>query len=250
MNYKLLIFFFAIILSGCVVQTEKKQLEIESSKSFFITKGFTLVYDDQLYAEKLVGRKIEERSLIIFQKNLKKNTDVKITNLNNSKYIIAKVGKKTDYPIFFNSVISQRISKELEIDQSDPYVEIIEIQENSTFIAKKAMMHNEEKKVATKAPVDEIKIKNLSNESIKKPKKINNKFSYIIKIADFYFKKSAIQMKSIIISETSVEKVYIDKLSSTKFRVFLGPYSDLNSLKNSFNAINILQFENIEIIRK
>jgi len=57
-------------------------------------------------------------------------------------------------------------------------------------------------------------------------------------------------MKSIIISETSVEKVYIDKLSSTKFRVFLGPYSDLNSLKNSFNAINILQFENIEIIRK
>ena len=57
-------------------------------------------------------------------------------------------------------------------------------------------------------------------------------------------------MKSIIISKTSVEKVYIDKLSSTKFRVFLGPYSDLNSLKNSFNAINILQFENIEIIRK
>ena len=250
MNYKLLIFFFAIILSGCVVQTEKKQLEIGSSKSFFITKGFTLVYDDQLYADKLVEGKIEERSLIIFQKNLKKNTNVKITNLNNSKYIIAQVGKKTDYPIFFNSVISQRISKELEIDQSDPYVEIIEIRENSTFIAKKAMTYNEEKKVATKAPVDEIKIKDLSNTSIKKSKKINNKFSYIIKIADFYFEKSAIQMKSRIINETSVKKVYIDKLSSTKFRVFLGPYSDLNSLKNSFNAINILQFENIEIIKK
>ena len=112
------------------LKVEKKQLEIESSKSFFITKGFTLVYDDQLYANKLVGSKIEKRSLIIFQKNLKKNTDVKITNLNNSKYIIVKVGKKTNYPIFFNSVISQRISKELEIDQSDPYVEIIEIHEN------------------------------------------------------------------------------------------------------------------------
>ena len=77
-----------------------------------------------------------------------------------------------------------------------------------------------------------------------------NAFNYIVKIGDFYFKKSAIQMKSIIISKTSVEDVYIDKLSSTKFRVFLGPYNDLNSLKNSFNAINILQFENIEIIRK
>ena len=170
MNYKLLIFFFAIILSGCVAQTEKKQLDIESSKSFFITKGFTLVYDDQLYTEKLIGRKIEERSLIIFQRNLKKNTDVKITNLNNSKYIIAKVGKKTDYPSFFNSVISQRISKELKIDQSDPYVEIIEIRENSTFIAKKAMTYNEEKNVATKAPVDEIKIKDLSNKTYEKPK--------------------------------------------------------------------------------
>ena len=78
MNYKLLIFFFAIILSGCVVQTEKKQLEIESSKSFFITKGFTLVYDDQLYADKLVERKIEERiqTLTSLQKEKPKKTTI------------------------------------------------------------------------------------------------------------------------------------------------------------------------------
>ena len=250
MRYKLLLFFFLIILSACVTQTEKKQFKIESNKNFFISKGFALVYDDQLYHDKLIGRKIEQRGLIVFQKNLKQNTDVKITNLNNSKYLIAKVGKKTNYPRFFNSVISQRISKELEIDQSDPYVEIVEILENSTFIAKKAKTHNEEKNVATKAPVDEIEIKDLSNNIINKPKKNNNKFSYIIKIGDFYFKKSAVQMKSIITNKTDVEKVYIDKLSSTKFRVFLGPFSNLNSLKNSFNAINVLQFENIEIIRK
>ena len=209
-----------------------------------------LIKHPKVKIKNICAKKSIGKSIYKFDLALKKKSLPKITNLNNSKYIIAKVGKKTDYPIFFNSVISERISKELEIDQSDPYVEIIEIRENSTFIAKKAMTHNEEKNVATKAPVDEIKIKDLSNASIKKIKKINNKFSYIIKIADFYFKKSAIQMKSIIISETSVKKVYIDKLSSTKFRVFLGPYSDLNSLKNSFNAINILQFENIEIIRK
>ena len=44
--------------------------------------------------------------------------------------------------------------------------------------------------------------------------------------------------------------VYIKKLSDTNFRVFLGPYIDLNSLKNSFNAIIVLQFDNIEIIKK
>ena len=198
----------------------------------------------------MVRGKIEDRSLTILQKNLKKYTKVKITNLINSKYIIANVGKKVQYPYFYNSVISRRISENLEIDELEPYVEIKELLEGSSFVAKKAKTYDEEKKVATKAPVDEIKIKNLSDTSIKKPKKINNKFSYIIKIADFYFKKSAIQMKSRITNETSVKKVYIDKLSSTKFRVFLGPYNDLNSLKNSFNAINILQFENIEIIRK
>ncbi len=56
-------------------------------------------------------------------------------------------------------------------------------------------------------------------------------------------------MKSRISKETSVKKVNINKLSSTKFRVFLGPFNDLYSLKKSFNAINVLQFENLEIIK-
>ena len=51
-------------------------------------------------------------------------------------------------------------------------------------------------------------------------------------------------------SETSIKIVEINKLSSTNFRVFIGPFSDLNSLKNSFNAINVLEFESIEIIKK
>ena len=50
--------------------------------------------------------------------------------------------------------------------------------------------------------------------------------------------------------ETIIKKVKINKISSTKFRVFLGPFQNLDSLKNEFNAINILQFENIEIIKK
>ena len=44
--------------------------------------------------------------------------------------------------------------------------------------------------------------------------------------------------------------IYIEKLSSTNFRVFVGPYNNLNSLKKSFNAINVLEFDSIEIIKK
>ena len=50
--------------------------------------------------------------------------------------------------------------------------------------------------------------------------------------------------------KTTISNVRLTKLSATKFRVFIGPFDDLNSLKKHFNAINILQFENIEIIKK
>ena len=250
MNYKLLLFFFVIILCGCAIEPSKKQIISEVSRSPFESKGFALIYNDQLYKNKKIKRKIESRSLIIFQKNLKKNTIVKITNLSNQKSIIVKVGKKSDYPIFYNSVISIRISDILKIDKNEPYVEIRQLLESSSFIAKKSKTFDEEKNVAAKAPVESIKIKNLANNIIKNEKVINKKFLYIIKIGDFYFEKSAKDMVLRIKKETIIKKVKINKISSTKFRVFLGPFQNLDSLKNEFNAINTLQFENLEIIKK
>ena len=250
MPYKILTFLLFIILNSCITAPiEKKDISV-TPKSFFVSKGFTLVYNENLYKEKLLKGKIEDRSLTMFQKNLKKNTKVKITNLINSKYIIANVGKKVEYPYFYNSVISHRISKHLEIDELEPYVEIKELLDGSSFIAKKAKTFDEEKTVASKAPIDDIEIKNLGNNKKEKSKVNIKKFSYIIKIADFYFEKSAGQMKKRVLTETSIQKVNINKLSRNKFRVYLGPFNNLNSLKNSFNAINVLQFDTIEIIKK
>ena len=41
---------------------------------------------------------------------------------------------KTNYPIIYNSVITNRIAEELELNYEDPYVEIIEIRKNDTPI--------------------------------------------------------------------------------------------------------------------
>jgi len=250
MPYKILTFLLCIILNSCVTTPAEKKDNFATQKSYFLNKGFTLVYNEELYKKKLVKGKIEERSLTIFQKNLKKNTKVKITNLINSKYIIGNVGKNVEYPYFYNSIISRRISKILEIDELEPYVEIKELLEGSSFIAKKAKTFDEEKNVASKAPIDDIQINDLNNNEKKKSKVNIKKFSYIIKIADFYFEKSADQMKTRVLTETSVKKVNVNKLSKNKFRVYLGPFNNLNSLKNSFNAINVLQFDTIEIIKK
>ena len=250
MRYKIFNLLFFFILLSCV---NKPLIDTDSTitkKSFFLNKGFALVYDDKFFNQKLIKGKIDQRSLIIYQKNLKKGTPVKITNLLNSKNIIAKVGKKTEYPFFYNSVISKRINDELELNESEPYIEIKEIIQGSSFIAKKAKTHEDEKKVADKAPVDDIQIKQLGKSKKKTILVKKDKFKYIIKIGDFYFEKSAKLMKSRMLAETTIEKINIDKLSGNKFRVFIGPYDNLNSLKKSFNAISILEFDSIEIIKK
>jgi hypothetical protein len=250
MPYKILTFLLFIFFNSCVTVPVEKKDNSTTPKSYFLNKGFTLVYNEELYKEKLVKGKIEDRSLTIFQKNLKKNTKVKITNLINSKYIIANVGNKVEYPYFYNSVISRRISKNLEIDELEPYVEIKELLKGSSFIAKKSKTFDEEKTVASKAPIDDIQINDLNNNEKKKSKVNIKKFSYIIKIADFYFEKSADQMKARVLNETSIKKININKLSRNKFRVYIGPFNNLNALKNSFNATNVLQFDTIEIIKK
>ena len=249
MHYKIINFFLFFLILSCTSQPSKKSLDLNLPNTFFLNKGFTLIYNDDLYKNKIVNKKIENRSLIIFQKNLKINTSVKITNLINSKNVIAKVGKSSDYPTFYNSVISKRISEELEIDLKEPYIEIKEILDSSSLKFKKIKVYKEEKKVATKAPIDEIQIKDLG---ISKKKKISVKkkeFKYLIKIADFYFEKSANEMKSKILNETQIKDISVNKLSSTKFRVYIGPFKTFDSLKKAYKYIELLNFENIELIK-
>ena len=94
-----------------------------------------------------------------------------------------------------------------------------------------------------------ISINNL-NDSVTKIEKVKeNKFDYSIKIADFYFKNTAISMIDRIKKETLINKIGIQNLSDTQYRVFLGPFYNINSLQKAFNDINVLQFENIEIIK-
>ena len=250
MNYKIFIVIFLFIYSCTTNNINKSQNKVIIQSETYSNKGFTLLFNEDLKKQKLINKKIEERSLIVFQKNLKKDTNIKITNLLNNKTILAKVGVNSKYPNFFNSVISKRIYEELELNESEPYVEITTISENSTFLAKKAKMYDEEKQVAEKAPVEGISINDLSLNK-KKNKKIQkkDKFNYIIKIADFYYENTAIMMQKRIKDELNLNSSKISKISNTNFRVYLGPFDNLESLKNAFDDITPLNFENIEIIK-
>ena len=237
------------MLNNCTTTTLTKNKNSNTFDNPFINKGFSLIYNGKFYDNKIISKKIDERSLVIFQKNLKKNTIVKITNILNNKSIIGTVGSNADYPLFNNAVLSLRIADEIDLNENEPYVEILEVLEDAVFVAKRAKMFEEEKKVASKAPVNSINISDLNIEETSIKNEINKKFSYEIKIADFYFNDTASLLIDRITKETKIKDIKIKKISEKKYRVYAGPFNNISSLQKSYNDISILEFDNIEIIK-
>ena len=251
MNYKSLLIVLFIFLVGCEQNNLNKNIVNQEIVSKYKNSGFALVYDSSLKKEKKISKKIDNRGLFIFHKNLKKNSFVKITNPSNQKTLIAEViSNKAKFSDFYNSVITLRIAEELSLDLNEPYVELYLVSENSTFIAKKAKTFKEEMNVAEKVPVDGIKIDNLGMTVEQETEILKNSiFKYSIKIADFYYKDSAKNMSDRIINETNIKNPIIKTISNTKYRVLLGPFNDIKKLEESFNDIKSLNFENLEILK-
>ncbi len=241
-----ILLIFTILLISCnQFKSEKSELNIKPEKKYK-NSGFALIYNDNFKSKKL-----DQRSLQIFHKNLKAKSQVKITNPVNNKSLIAEIkSNRVKFSNFYNSVITDRIVEELNINSSEPYIEIVLISKESTFIAKKSKTYEEEKKVAEKAPIDGIKISSLNNDIKKKKiKKLNKNFSYSIIVADFYYKTSANLMIDRIKKEALLDNVNLIELSQTNYRVLLGPFNDINSLKESFEKMKSLNFENLEILK-
>jgi hypothetical protein len=243
----ILILICFILLTACknYGADKSKELILKPVKKYK-NSGFALIYNDALKVKNL-----DNRSLKIFHKNLKKKSLVKITNPINGKTLIAEVkSNKVKFSNFYNSVITNRIAETLKLDITEPYVEIVLISKNSTFIVKKAKTYDEEREIANKAPIDGIKVSSLNSKAkseIKTPS--NYKFSYSIKVADFYYKKTAQLMIDRIETETLLTNIKLVRLSKNNYRVLLGPFNDIKSLKESFEKMNSLYFENLEIFK-
>ena len=168
MNFK---FYLILLISFFIYSCDRvssKKIEIAPLNKYK-NHGFALIYSENLKNLK----RLDHRSLNIYHKSLKKKSLVKITNPINGKAIIAEVkSNKVKFSNFYNSILSKRIADELELNFDEPFVEIMLVSKNSTFVAKKAKMFEEERSVAEKAPVDGIQINDLNlNEKKKKETK-------------------------------------------------------------------------------
>ena len=218
-------------------------------KQYYSSSGFALIYEDDLYKQKVIDKKINNEDIRVMHSFLKINTPIKIINPNNSKIIETKIYRKASYPKIFNSVISKKIATILELDLNNPYVEIIETKKNKTFIAKKSNIFEEEKNVVEKVPVNEIKMDDLTNKTLEVEKKILKDNSFILVINEFYYEDSANNLKKELIKKTNMNNISVKKINNKKYRLLVGPFKNFNALKTAYISLNNLGFEDLNIYK-
>ena len=162
-------------------------------------KGFAYIYSNEDFSNKIIKGKLDNSKIQISHKKLNANTLIKVINPKTKDSIVIKNTKKVKYPDFYKIVITEQVANKLNIDRDLPLVEILEIKKNKSFIAKKAKIFNEEKKISTNAPVASVQISNISkNKNLRKNDKKDQ--IYII-IASFYSKDTAEFLKKRINKE-------------------------------------------------
>ena len=240
MKYKLFIFLFFI--SSCSPQFSS------SNRKPYTAKGFAYIYNDFDFNEKVIKGRMNNEILQVSHQNLRTGALIKIINPENKKSIVLKNTKRIKFPDFYKILITKPVAVQLDLNIDLPLLEIIEIKKNKSFVAAKAKIFKEEKKIPSKAPVASVQISNISKNKSKnlhkKPKKI------FIDIASFYSPETARFLKQRIIKEVidlDAKKLKIKKVNNKETQVILGPYSSVNLLKNDYIKLKNFGFEELNI---
>ena len=247
---KIILTFGCIIALYSCADYSVKGSKKKKEKQYYSSNGFALIYEDDLYLQKVINKKINNEDIKVMHNSLKTNTPIKIINPVNSKVIETKIYKKANYPKIFNIVISKKIASILELDLDNPFVEIIEVKKNKTFIAKAANTFEEERNVADTVPIDEVKMDDLTKAEAKTKKKSNKKSNFILVVSDFYYEDSANDLMRELINKTNIINISVKKINDKKYRLFVGPFKNFKALKASYISLNKLGFEDLNVYKK
>ena len=240
MKFKFILLFF--LLLSCNANYTKFE-----NKTNYTSKGFAYIQNDS-YKDETIKGKLNNTLLQIAHQDLKFNSLVKIINPKTKKSIVLKNSKRVKYPDFYKIYITQEVAKVLNLNEDLPLVEILELKKNKSFIAKKAKIFNEEKKIPSNAPATSVKISNISKE--RKSDKISEPDKIFILIASFYSNDAAEFLKKRIIKEIpsfEINKLKIKKKSNKKIDLLSGPYNTVNLMKNDYTLLKKFGFEELDI---
>ena len=156
---KFSIFIFIFFLISCSPHYTK----FDNRKPYNST-GLVYIYNTNDYEKKIIKKKMNNELLQISQKNLKVGSLIKLINPRTQESLVLKNIKKIEYPDFYKIMITQPVADKLNISGELPLIEVLEIKKNKSFIAEKAKIYHEEKKISSKAPVTTVKISNISKK--------------------------------------------------------------------------------------
>ncbi len=242
MKFRLIFILFFVL--SC-----SPQFSTINQKKPYSSKGFAYIYNDFDFNKKIIKGKMNNDVMQISHQSLKTGTLIKIINPKNNESVVLKNIKRIKYPDFYKILITNSVVKKLDLDPKLPLLEIIEIKKNKSFVAKKAKIYKEEKKISSKAPVDTVQISNISKNKLKNTKKKTDKL--YIHIASFYSMDTARFLKQRIIKEIkdlNAKKLKIQKISSKETQVISGPYNSVNLLKNDYIKLQNFGFEELNIL--
>ena len=205
MKFSILILFFFTL--SCSTHYTK----LDNRKPYNST-GFAYIYNEYDYVNKKLKKKLNNELLQISHKDLKAGTLIKLINPKSKETLVLKNFKNIQYPDFYKIIITKPVAIKLNINEELPLIEVLEIKKNKSFIAEKAKIYQEEKKISSKAPVTSVKIANISKKKTN-IEKINSNNIYIF-IASFYTNEAANLLKQRIITE--IPKYDVNKLKIKK----------------------------------
>jgi hypothetical protein len=234
---------FIIILSAC-----SPQLKTLNMKEPYAANGFAYIYNEPDFNEKIIKGKMNNEILQISHQNLKTGTLIKITNPKNKESLVLKNIKRIRYPEFYKVLITEAVAQKLKLDTNLPILEIIEVKKNKSFIAKEAKTFTEEKKISSKAPVENIQISNIAKE--KSQQNIKTSEQIYILLGSFYSIDTANFLKQRItkdVPEFNINKIKIKKNNIKENLVISGPYNSINSVKNDYILLKTFGFEELDI---
>ena len=242
MKYKIIIVF--LVFYSCTINNTKIDNRIP-----YNSKGFAYIYNDEDFKNNIIKGKLDNSLMQVSHSNLNNNTLIKIINPKNNESLTIRNFKRIKYPDFYKILITKKVAEKLGIQSNFPLIEILEIKKNKSFIAKKAKIYSEEKKISSNAPVTSVQISNISKN--KKNKSINKKDEFVILIGSFYREETAKFLKQRIIKEIpnyDVKKLRIRKQSNKQTNLISGPYSTINFMKNDYILLKKFGFEELDII--
>ena len=239
--------FKIIILTLLLFSCSSNYTKLDKREPYY-SKGFAYITEEEKPKKNSTKSANNNSRQKVFNKFLRPNTLVKIINPDTKDYIILKNSISGKYPDFYKVSISNSVANEINLDKKLPLIEILEIKKNKSFVAKKAKIFNEEKKISTNAPVTSVKISNISKNKNKKKKKTESKI--YIQIASFYSEDSAIYLKKRILSKIpnyDKKKLKIVRKSNKKINLFSGPYNSISLVKNDYTKLAEFGFEDLDI---